>query len=295
MKITITSNDLLKETVPHGNDRFPYSFHETFISAESESILYPHWHKECEFLYLLEGNGIFQVGKHTYSMKAGECLFIPPNELHKASNPSKETCHFFAFVFRPLALYDYNDNPFYFSYIEPLLSGAMEFPYIYTLDIPWQAEFLSLIQKLYLLLDKPLEQTELLVKSHLFGLWHIMYEHPLRQSKVKSKERTKIQPALTYIQEHFEEAVPLECLAKSAHMSISQLTRLFKKETGLSPFSYLIRYRIYKSCYYLTHSDEKIAAIALMSGFSSINNYNKSFQKIIGCSPSIYRNNSDCY
>lgn len=48
-------------------------------------------------------------------------------------------------------------------------------------------------------------------------------------------------------------------------MSEGQFCRLFKKLTGFTPFSYLNRYRIIKSCKYLTGTTKKVIEFAPIS------------------------------
>jgi quercetin dioxygenase-like cupin family protein len=50
----------------------------------------PHTHPGEEAGYLLEGSLVFEIaGKPTFTVKAGETFFVPPNTVHNATN--KET------------------------------------------------------------------------------------------------------------------------------------------------------------------------------------------------------------
>jgi AraC-like DNA-binding protein/quercetin dioxygenase-like cupin family protein len=285
----------LKEKILHGNERYPYSFHESIIESGQEMILYPHWHHECEFLYVLKGCALFKINNTTFTLHKGECLYIPPTELHMATSIDSNPCHFFAFVFSPLSLTNFSENAIYLHFIEPVFAGKIKFMNHFISKYSWQKDFLSYIRKLYTIRNDSIIDSELLVKSYLYALWHIMFTHPLACHSRKKEIESRIQPVLDFIHLHYNETISLQELASKVPLSISQLNRLFKKETGLSPFSYLIRFRIYKSCYFLTQSNENVANIALISGFSSINNYNKFFQLIIGCTPTEYRRNSEKY
>ncbi len=78
-------------------------------------------------------------------------------------------------------------------------------------------------------------------------------------------------------------------LAAKAGMSVSTLTRAFKRFTGDSPIDYLIKLRIKKSCSLLAASDLSISEIAQKCGFSDSNYFTRQFNKHTNISPRQYR------
>jgi AraC-like DNA-binding protein len=95
--------------------------------------------------------------------------------------------------------------------------------------------------------------------------------------------------AINYIHTSYNEVITLNRLASLTNLSEGQFCRLFKILTGVTPFSYLNRYRVIKSCEYLGNSTKKIAEIATLCGFSNISYYNREFIKYIKITPSTYR------
>lgn len=81
----------------------------------------------------------------------------------------------------------------------------------------------------------------------------------------------------------------LEELMQIAHMSRSNLMRIFRKATGQAPIDYLIRLRIQRAMELLRNSELSITDIALKAGFSDSNYFSRQFNKQIGKSPSAYR------
>ena len=55
------TDNKLQEQISHTTDSAPYSIHYTKLPAEAELALYLHWHNEMEFLYLVEGELLFQI------------------------------------------------------------------------------------------------------------------------------------------------------------------------------------------------------------------------------------------
>lgn len=71
----------LRENRRHGTPQFPLA---TYLQQQetNETILDNHWHDEAEFLWMLSGHAVFQIGLSTFELKAGEGIFIPCGEVH---------------------------------------------------------------------------------------------------------------------------------------------------------------------------------------------------------------------
>lgn len=67
----------LQEQISHTTDSAPYSVHYTRVPADTDPALYLHWHNEMEFLYLVEGDLLFQIENQSFSLHAKEGIFIP--------------------------------------------------------------------------------------------------------------------------------------------------------------------------------------------------------------------------
>ena len=98
----------------------------------------------------------------------------------------------------------------------------------------------------------------------------------------------QLAPALSYIQQNYQQEVSLEELAFSVHLSKGNLSN-FQQLTGMTPFHYLVRYRILQSCNALICTDKKITDIATSHGFNNISYYNRAFIQLINMTPSQYR------
>lgn len=91
---------------------------------------------------------------------------------------------------------------------------------------------------------------------------------------------------------HQNYALPsLSVLDVSEHVnrSSSYICTLFKNETGQTLNQYLTDYRIKKSKQFLSDPRYKIADISSKVGYSDGNYYSKTFRKLVGLSPSEYR------
>lgn len=95
--------------------------------------------------------------------------------------------------------------------------------------------------------------------------------------------------AMAYIHEHYTEPLTREELARHVNASDGYLARCFRQETGLTPMSYLNRYRVRQAQSLLTSTRQSVTAIALACGFSDVNYFSRVFRQETGQSPLAYR------
>lgn len=95
--------------------------------------------------------------------------------------------------------------------------------------------------------------------------------------------------ARRYMEEHYAEDLHVDDVAREAAISTSQLIRLFKRQLGTTPHSYLLRYRITQAKELLAETTIPVASIARQVGFASESNFSYRFGEMCGQSPSAYR------
>ena len=99
-----------------------------------------------------------------------------------------------------------------------------------------------------------------------------------------------INSTISYIQSRYNQKINISDLTKMVHISEYHFLRIFKKYTGISPYEYITNYRINKSKTLLGETSLSINEIAFEVGFNNINNYIRSFKKLVGTTPMNYRN-----
>ncbi|WP_240611951.1 bifunctional transcriptional activator/DNA repair enzyme AdaA [Planococcus halotolerans] len=81
----------------------------------------------------------------------------------------------------------------------------------------------------------------------------------------------------------------LEEIAAHAGLSPSYLDRVFKKETGETPRSFLEKIRVDKASHLLKHTESTNLEICYEAGFQSTSHFYKAFRRSKNLSPSDYR------
>ena len=81
----------------------------------------------------------------------------------------------------------------------------------------------------------------------------------------------------------------LGAVAKAANTSTFYFCKMFKKAVGINFTDYLSRVRIEKAKNLLLNPNLRISEIAFEVGFQSLTHFNRVFKKIVGQSPTEYR------
>jgi AraC-like DNA-binding protein len=92
-----------------------------------------------------------------------------------------------------------------------------------------------------------------------------------------------------YIMENFVENITREQIAESMRISTTYVSRVFHKETGMTPWQFLSRYRIVQAQKLLLTSTRNVTEIASLVGFNDTAYFVRVFHKETGKSPQQYR------
>lgn len=108
----------------------------------------------------------------------------------------------------------------------------------------------------------------------------------LRKKKICSRH---IVECLDYIYDHLHTRITVENLAALIGISPAYLSRLFKKETGMTVSDYIRNTKIETAQNMLIYSDYTLAQIASALAFPSQSYFTELFRKKIGVTPAAYR------
>ncbi len=92
-----------------------------------------------------------------------------------------------------------------------------------------------------------------------------------------------------YLAEHHAEPLDMQQVARKLGISYSSFRRSFAKQTGLTPWKYVLQIRLQRACRLLAAGDEKLEDIAARLGFSSAFHLSSAFKKAYHQSPSCWR------
>ena len=112
-----------------------------------------------------------------------------------------------------------------------------------------------------------------------------------RQHTLSKAAQRLIRRAMTYIHAHYAESLNREEIAEHIGISADYLTDCFRQELGITPITYLRRYRIRQACELLRNSEQSITQVALAVGFSDGAHFTRTFTREVGVTPRAFRRN----
>ncbi len=102
----------------------------------------------------------------------------------------------------------------------------------------------------------------------------------------------QLEEILLYIHTYYSEKISLTTLVERFNTNRTTLNHMFKKYVGESLISYLIMLRIEAASLMLRDTGLPITEIAYRVGYEDNAYFNRSFKRVIGCTPSQYRKNN---
>jgi AraC family transcriptional regulator len=108
-------------------------------------------------------------------------------------------------------------------------------------------------------------------------------------SRAHGLSAAQVQRVREYVEEHLDEPLSIERLARIAAMSASHLKCQFKRATGFPVHEYVIRQRVERARLLLMGSDLPISQIALETGFSHQSHMARAIRRVLGVRPKLLR------
>jgi transcriptional regulator, araC family len=131
--------------------------------------------------------------------------------------------------------------------------------------------------------------TELNLSLDIYKLFAELLNPQSAKSKGENSYEDCVQIVKEYISENLNENLTVGKLAEIINMSSSHFSRIFKRQTGFSPYDYILISRLNRAKYLLQVSDMTVASIAYETGFNSESNFIFFFTENAGISPGKFR------
>jgi signal transduction histidine kinase/DNA-binding LacI/PurR family transcriptional regulator/AraC-like DNA-binding protein len=110
-----------------------------------------------------------------------------------------------------------------------------------------------------------------------------------RIKRLGSDAQQLVRQAMAHIHTTYAEAISCADIAQHVNVSQDHLIRCFKREVGVTPLTYLNRWRIKQARTLLETGNRSVTEIALDTGFSSQAYFSRVFKEEMGIPPSAYR------
>ncbi len=261
--------------VPPGN-HYPVSVHpDRYQFAWETGRILP----EYQVLYILQGDGEFESRTAGWQrVLPGSVLFLFPGEWHRY-RPRREIGweeYWLSFAGRHA---DELLRRAFLSPAEPVLAigpdDAILHPFLQAIDRV-RSEAIGYQQMI------AVNVTEVIAAAIA----------AVRRRRTSRRAETVVREARTLLERDASSDVNMDRLAASFSMSGKHFRRIFKAQTGLSPYQYHLQARIHRGMEMLRGTNLTIKQIAAALHFENQFHFSNAFKQKLGVSPKGWRNGS---
>lgn len=261
-----------------------------------------HWHEEMEILIVDQGAAEVSTDDASYLIRPGQGLIINQNIMHCIHAQDQKSCTFHSLVFHPDFIFGHKNSYLQTQYLLPIQNYQYFKAFFLDESAPWHERMLHALKEVIEINLAKNFGYEISTKGYLCHFWaELIRQLPQPETPVTprpSPDEQRVKEALLYIRTHYAQPLTLEEIADSIHVSKSECCRCFSRTLQMSPFEYLMKYRIYESTKKLMDPEQKfhsIADLALAVGFNNTSYFNKLFKKFLGCTPTYYRTHKEVH
>jgi AraC-like DNA-binding protein len=236
---------------------------------------YWHFHPEYELTLILSGKGNRLVGNSVQPFESGDLVLLGPNLPHVWVSDEKGAgpCEALVIQFPELFMENLLRFPEW-NGLQHLVQNARK-------GLTYSNLSKKELEGLTALLNQIRENDSLTCIIDLLCDLSTKEALPLSvevfPSQKPSKDSTRLNAVLHFIQLKYLQPLTLKDVAASIHLSESAFSKFFSREMGKPFTTYLNELRIAHSCRLLIETDKPISYVAHASGFENLSYFNRVF------------------
>lgn len=225
-------------------------------------------------LYTLYGEGALETDGGKITLSSGDAAVIDCMKRHRYSTKTAE----WDFIWLHIKGAGVSG-----------MAGAVNSNGVSAVKVRDRAEFEEILEGL--LSDAKRSDLKTLsgISLAVHSLFDIMLSSEISDRRGVISHIAEIENAIRFIHRHFADAVSIDDMAESAHLSKFYFIRLFRAYTGATPYNYLMNYRVNRSKILLRTTDLSISEIAARTGFFDTSNFIACFKRQTNQKPTEYR------
>ncbi|MEG1172287.1 MULTISPECIES: AraC family transcriptional regulator [Carnobacterium] len=279
--------------IPELNEHFLF---RSFVN-EGDILVYPHWHKEIEIIYVKEGNVNIGVNDVPIQLKRDDIYFINGGDVHYfLASPESE---------RIVIQFDLS----FFQDISSLEKTNKEMRNLFSSIVQasslWSQEVADQMRQLLMTVHEENNERKsgyrYVIKAKMFEMLAILsrevpqnenWNNQVREEISSTKQMENLErldKIFMYIEAHYQDTITLNDISAYMGFSSFYFTKFFKKNTGTTFIQFLTEYRLNKAKWILLNEDATVTEVAERTGFSSVKTFHHQFKDLMGISPLKYK------
>nr|WP_249313201.1 helix-turn-helix domain-containing protein [Lederbergia citrea] len=264
-----------------------------------------HSHKEFEIYLFHSGSCNYLINNTVYHMHPGDIILLNGLTLHRA-NPMptepyvRSVVHFSPEVMNAsISALEFPELLHPFSEFNNCLFRNVEKPLLNRIEtLIEKIEHLYSRENIVKVIDKDLTKSNRLIEAKmqtliiqlLFQIYELSQTENKKYIHADTEKELHVNRITKWIEQHYQEDISLDDIAKNLCISKYYLSHIFKEVTGGTVMKYLMGCRVNRAKILLETEPKKLVLdIALESGFKHNSHFSRYFQQEVGMTPSDYR------
>ncbi len=252
-----------------------------------------HYHDFSELVLILSGRGRHLLEGESFPVAAGNVFVVQGNQVHSFRDREGlmlvNVMYDPARVQLPAGLLRRLPGYSALFMLEPTFRSAHQFSSRLQLDRDDLGAAEALAERIELESNQAHPGHEAVLLGLLIELMVFLSRHYGESDVRESRALLEMGKLISTLEQRFNEPWTLAQMAKLAHVSRTNLLRVFRQATGKSPIDYLIGLRVEAAKRLLRQSALSMTDIALNTGFGDSNYFARQFRLVTGRTPSEFR------
>lgn len=245
-----------------------------------------HLNANRMLLYFMQGGGDLVVEDKAYRIQAGDMIITDPGELFHCSIDAKTyhqrlTIHITHQFWEQLPC-DY--TPLFRIFTDRKKGEGNLIP----ASVVKSSGLDAAMEALFALAQQQIPTRDMLALSKLIQLLCLLDSVSDTGIPQSSQKDPLLHQVLHYLNKHCAEDISVEQVAEQFHITPSYLAHWFKRQTGLSPWNYVILRRLQKANAHMSQGSSAEEACYLV-GFDNYANFFRLYKKHTGITPSQFK------
>lgn len=237
-----------------------------------------HYWAGCKGFHIihvvLSGRGTLQIGDTIYRVSPGEVFYIPPDKeiMYRADSEDPWEYRWVGFV-GTKATVSLNETVLPAKVCAPAANADL---------------LVTRMKDIYDCACRGNERGDLMALGHMYFFLSELLNQFGAQSKNGDAAVDFVHRATDYIRDHYAQSISIDDVCQYLSISRSYLYKLFRRYYGVSPSTYLIRFRLEKARELLGTQQYPVNEVAEMCGFSDHPYFTKRFRMVYDVTPREY-------
>jgi AraC family L-rhamnose operon transcriptional activator RhaR len=258
------------------------------VEPRTPQPLFPlHEHEFCEIVIVASGSGWHVLNDEPHLLSCGEVFYLRTGDRHAFDEVHD--------LYLTNVLYRPNDRLLHADRVGPYLQPtgseageAGERRY-------WQIapDALAVLQLSLAAIARESQRidaaSELMAESHFVQLLVALWRARFATDGAQLSPSARLAQVLNYLRHNCTQPIDLDDVAWRFGYAPRTFRRVFRDATSTTPHGYLVKLRLAHAMRALRASDDSVTEIAFAAGFNDPNYFSYAFRKLIGVSPSQYR------